>query len=221
LKSNTRSTRGIEIVLLDDHPIVLGGIEALLSLENDMRVVASCQDANSAIEAVRARQPDILLLDLQMPGMNGFDVLRQVQTIKARSRSILYVSVASERDIARAMKLGARGVVSKDLPTKFLVRAIRAVHAGDVWIEKVIAERTLHTLLAPDQSSAVEALSDREVEVIRLVGEGLHYGEIATRLGISEATVKVHLHHVYEKLALSGRHELIPWMYRNRLLPLP
>jgi two-component system nitrate/nitrite response regulator NarL len=209
----------IEIVLLDDHPIVINGIEALLALETDMRVVASCSDARAAIDAVKARKPDILLLDLQMPGLNGFDVLRQLHPMRLPTRSIVYVGVASERDITRAMKLGARGVVSKDLPTKFLVKAIRTVFGGDVWVEKNIAERTLHTLLSPDQNAALGALSERELEVIRLVGEGLPYTQIAARLGITEATVKVHLHHVYEKLELSGRHELIPWMYRNRLLP--
>jgi two-component system nitrate/nitrite response regulator NarL len=200
---------------------VLNGIEALLALESDIRVVASCGDARAALDAVRAKKPDILLLDLQMPGLNGFDVLRQLHPLKLQTRSIVYVGVASERDITRAMKLGARGVVSKDLPTRFLVKAIRTVFAGDVWVEKNIAERTLHTLLSPDQTAAITALSERELEVIRLVGEGLQYAQIAGRLGISEATVKVHLHHVYEKLEISGRHELIPWMYRNRLLPAP
>jgi DNA-binding NarL/FixJ family response regulator len=201
----------IRVVIVDDHPIVLQGLQALFERQADIDVGAACSDGSAALDAVRVLHPDVLVMDLKMPGRNGLDLLRTVAAEQPGCRCVLLTATISHEDVCEAIKLGARGVVLKDSPPDSLVTCIRRVYAGDQWIDQDTATRAFRSVL--DRESAehliAEALTPRELEIVRMVAQGLRNKAIAERLGISEGTVKVHLHNIYDKLGVDGRMELL------------
>jgi DNA-binding NarL/FixJ family response regulator len=200
----------IRVVLADDHAIVLEGLRALLEAEPDLEVVACCADGAAALRALREHRPDVLVLDLRMPRLDGVEVARQAARDGLETRLILLSGDVAEEDVLEAVRLGVRGVVPKETAFGELARCIRAVHAGEQHLEGGLAARALERLLARKTArrGAAGALSERELELVRLASRGLRNKEIAARLGITEGTVKVHLHRVYDKLGLKGRVEL-------------
>jgi len=209
----------IRLVLADDHPIVLDGLAQLFASEPDCEVVARASDGVEALAAVRKHRPDILVLDLRMPHMDGVAVLRELRQEALPTRVVVLTAVDSG-GLLEAIRLGVRGVVLKDMATKLLVRAVREVHAGGKWIEKGIATRAMGTLL--DREVAVEeighTLTARELEVARLTAKGHSNKVVAELLSITEGTVKLHLHHVYEKLGVDGRMALVRYLQSRGLL---
>jgi len=209
----------IRIVLADDHPIVLEGLAQLFATEPGFEVVARATDGDEALAAVRSHRPDILILDLRMPGRNGLEVLRELRR-EAIPTHVVVLTAAESGDLLEAIRLGVQGVVLKDMATKLLVRAVREVHAGGKWIEKDAATRALDTLL--EREAAVEGFGDtltpREVEVARLTAKGHANKVVAEKLAITEGTVKLHLHHIYEKLKLDGRMALARYLQSRGLL---
>ena len=200
----------IGLVLADDHPIVLDGLEHLFRLEKDFKVLARCRDGEETLQAVRKHHPGVLILDLRMPGKGGLAVLREVKREKPPTRVVLLTAEMGEAEALEAIRLGVNGVVLKEMAPKLLVQAIRKVHAGGQWLEKRSFGRALETMLRREAGARQVAgiLTPRELEIIRLVASGLHNKEIAEKLTISEGTVKIHLHHIYEKLHVDGRLEL-------------
>jgi DNA-binding NarL/FixJ family response regulator len=218
--SAPRPDAPIRVALADDHPIVLDGLEQLFRLEPDIAVVARCRSADEALRALRSEFPDVLVLDLVMPGGGGLDLLRAMGDKDRRTRIILLTAVVDDDQLLEAIRLGAQGVVLKDMAPQLLVQAIREVHAGGQWLEQGLGGRALRRLLSREKraSKAARLLSSREREIVRLVAAGLRNRSIADRLSISEGTVKVHMHNIYEKLDVNGRVELTNYARENGLI---
>jgi DNA-binding NarL/FixJ family response regulator len=210
----------IRVALADDHPIVLDGLEQLFRMEPDIEVIARCRDANEALQVVRTQVPDVLVLDLLMPGGGGLELLRAMEGQSWTTRILLLTAVVDDEQLLEAIRLGARGVVLKDMAPQLLVDALRAVHAGNEWLERGLGGRALRRLLSREKRSheAARLLSSREREIVRLAAAGLRNRAIADRLAISEGTVKVHMHNIYEKLDVNGRIELTHYARDNGLL---
>ncbi len=201
----------IRVVLVDDHPIVLQGLQHLFERYDDFSVVACCADADSAVAAVRSHKPDVLVLDLRMPGPNGLDVLRTLFNEQIPCRSVLLTAAISDEQVLEAVKLGAAGLVLKESAPEALLECVRKVHAGEQWIDRDAVTRALSTVLDREaaEKEASHTLTPREIEIVRMVAQGLRNRVIAERLSISEGTVKVHLHNIYEKFGVDGRLELL------------
>lgn len=210
MTSAAGSTPGIRLVVVDDHPIVLEGLERLFRLEGDLEIVARCVNAREALEAVRLHQPDIVLLDLRLPGGSGLDVLEQIRREGLPTRAVLLAGSVNQDELMEALRLGARGVVLKEMAPELLIRCLRTVHAGGRWLEDDFLSRAIEGILDKDGVARPGrlALSGREMEIVRLAATGHHNREIAETLHITEGTVKVHLHNIYEKLGVEGRVEL-------------
>ena len=197
----------ITLAIADDHPIVLSGLENLLRLEKDFKVVAQCQTGEETLQAVRKNQPDILVLDIRMPGKNGLDVLRQIRKEGLRTRVIFLTAALDEEQALEAIRLGICGVVLKEMAPKLLIQCIRKVHAGGQWLERSSFGNALETVIRREAGAREigGTLTPREIEIVRLLAGGLRNKEIGKRLFISEGTVKIHLHHIFEKLKLNSR----------------
>jgi DNA-binding NarL/FixJ family response regulator len=199
------------LVLSDNHPLVLHGMQQLLSREPDFQVLALCADGEEALAAVKRHQPDVLVLNLRMPRKDGIAVLRELGSEHRSTSVVLQTAVLSEDEMLEAMRLGVKGIVLKEIPPSLLVRCIRKVHAGGTWLENTSVRQALYRMLRAESATRElsQMLTPREVEIVRLVITGLRNGEIAARVCVSEATVKTHLHHIYEKLSVRGRFELL------------
>lgn len=200
----------IRIALADDHPIVLDRLEQLFRVDPDFLVVARCRDGQQTLQAVREHVPDVLVLDIRMPGLDGLGVLRALVERRSRTRTVLLTAALNDEELIEAVRLDARGVVLKDMAPQLLLEAVRAVHSGKDWLEAGLGGRVLRRLLdGEERTGAVRRLlTPRELEIVRLVADGLRNRSIGDRLCISEGTVKIHLHNIYEKLGLGGRVEL-------------
>jgi DNA-binding NarL/FixJ family response regulator len=211
----------IRVALADDHPIVLDGLESLFKLESDIQVVARCVNGDETLQAVRRHRPEVLILDLNMPRKNGLEVLRELHREKAPTRVVLLAATLEDDELLEALRLGARGMVLKELAPQLLVECVRKVHAGEQWLEKQLAGRALEALLrreAAHDGQRDSGLTPRELDIVRLVANGLSSAEAAKRLGISEGTVKIHLHKVYKKLKVQSRVELVLYAQSRRLV---
>lgn len=209
----------IRIVIADDHPVVLKGLSQLCGEEEDFDVVAECTDGIEAIAAVRGKHPDVLVLDLKMPRKNGLDVLRDIFADESRPAIVLLTASLSDAEVLQAMRLGVRGVFLKEMPPALLIQCIRKVHAGGQWLEKESVGRALDRMLKQEEASQKvrDALTQREMEVLKLVVSGLANADIAGKLGVGEGTVKTHLHTIYDKLGVRGRVQLMLYARENGL----
>ena len=183
----------LRLVVVDDHPIVRDGLAGIFALEEDIDVVGQAGSGPEALAVVAERDPDLVLMDLRMPGGDGFAAIRQLRERGGRPRILVLTTYDTERDIRRAMAAGADGYLLKDLPRDQLVAAVRELMNG--------SPRTHIDVPHGSQLS----LTDRETEVLALVADGLTNRAVARKLGISEATVKTHLAHVYTKLGVLDR----------------
>jgi DNA-binding NarL/FixJ family response regulator len=201
----------IRVVLVDDHPIVLQGLQHFFERHDGFAVVACCPDADGAVAAVRSHKPDVLVLDLRMQGPSGLDVLRTLFNEQIPCRTVLLTAAISDTQVVEAIKLGAAGVVLKESAPEALLECVRKVHAGEQWIDHDTATRAVSTVLEREaaEKEAAHTLTPREIEIVRMVAQGLRNRAIAERLSISEGTVKVHLHNIYEKFGVDGRLELL------------
>ena len=209
----------IRTAIADDHPLVLDGLEQLFRVEPDIAVVARCCDADETLRAVRTHTPDVLVLDLLMPGGGGLELLRALSHDNARTRVVLLTAVIDDDQLLEAIRLGVHGIVLKDMAPQLLVKAIREIHRGAQWLEQGLGSRAVRRLLAREQraSQSASLLSPREREIVRMVAGGLRDRAIAEKLGIGEGTVKVHVHNIYEKLDVNGRIELLLYARENGL----
>jgi DNA-binding NarL/FixJ family response regulator len=210
----------IRLVVADDHPFILVALNTLFQVEGDIQVLAHCRNGTEALQAVRQHQPDILILDLQMPGKNGLAVLRELQQEKLPTRVVLLTAALDEDEVLEAIRLGVRGVMLKEMAPQLLLQCIRQVHAGEAWLERRSVSRALDKLLRREAATrqVTAVLSPRELEVVRLVSDGLRNKEIAVQLSVSEGTVKIHLHHIYEKLQVGSRLELLLYVQKQGLV---
>lgn len=210
----------ISLVLADDHPIVLEGLVQLFRLEPDFRVVARCTNGDETLAAVRRHRPDILVLDVRMPGKDGLEILREVARERLPTRVVLLTAVLDEGGVVEAIRLGAWGLVLKEMAPATLVQCVREVHAGERSLDNRSVVRALEKIARREAGVArVSGLvTPRELEIIRMIAHGLRNKEIAARLSISEGTVKIHLHNVYEKLQLDGRLALLLYAREHALV---
>jgi DNA-binding NarL/FixJ family response regulator len=201
----------IRVVLVDDHPIVLHGLQQLFERQPDLEVVCCCPDGRTALEAVRTYHPDVLVLDLRMPDQSGLDVLRTLSRERLACRAVLLTAAVRDDEVVEAMKLGAMGLVLKESTPEALMDCVRRVHRGEQWIEREAVTRAFRTVLNRESGAreAAETLTPRELDIVRMIAQGLRNRVIAERLSITEGTVKVHLHNIYEKLGVDGRLELV------------
>lgn len=210
----------IRIAIADDHPLVLEALRDLLASEDDMEVVAACGDGEGALEAVRRLTPDILLLDLSMPKLDGIAVLEKLGIEGRKTNVVVFTGTMDEKRALDCLRLGVSGVVLKEAPSEQLLQALRKVAAGEVWLEKQSYSQAMSLLLRQQNTNRRLAalLTPREMEILLLAAHGMRNREIAQELTITEGTVKMHLHHVFEKLGLQGRAGLIRYAHQNGLI---
>lgn len=206
----------IRLVVADDHRIVLDGLEQVLRLEPDFDIVQRAVSGEAAVRAVVSHAPDVLLLDLAMPHMSGLDVMRELQRQGVTTRVVLLTAQIDAVALDEALRLGASAVILKETESRLLVECIRAVHAGEEWRDPSRLQPTDGTA-GPSEGDAAGRLTAREREIVRMAAGGLRNREIAERLFITEGTVKLHLHNIYQKLDVNGRPELIRFATRAGL----
>jgi len=200
----------ISLVLADDHPIVLDGLENLFRQEGDFTVVGRCVNGEEALRAVREYRPDVLILDIRMFRMDGLAVLREMKKEGLSTRVVLLTVALDEDQVVEAIRLGVSGAVLKEMAPRLLVQCVRKVHAGGQWLERQSFGRAMERMLRREAGAREIAgvLTPREIEIVRMAATGLRNKQIAEKLFISEGTAKIHLHNIYEKLGLSDRLEL-------------
>ena len=219
-KGKVKEGKKIRIVIADDHPIFRDGLKKLLSLEADLQVVGEAQNGEQAIELVEKLQPDILLLDLKMPGINGVVALEQLQNKLKGTRVIVLTATEEEQEIVQVMRLGTAGVVRKQTATEMLIKSIRSVASGEIWLDSRMTAAVMKTFsepLAPQAPTPKSLLSGREREIVVLVAQGYRNKEIAEKMFISEQTVKNHLHNIFDKLGVSDRLELALYAIHKKI----
>ncbi len=203
----------IRVLSVDDHPLLRQGIAAIINSQPDMLLVAEASSGSEGIQKFRAHQPDVTLMDLRLPDMSGIDTMIAIRTEFPDARVIMLTTFEGDVEVQRALEAGARGYMLKSMPPKELVEVIRQVHAGK---KRVPAE--LAAQLAEHLSD--EALTEREVDVLRHVAGGNRNRDIAERLFISEETVKVHVKHIMEKLGANDRTQAVAIAVRRGIIQL-
>jgi DNA-binding NarL/FixJ family response regulator len=191
----------IRIVIADDHPIFRAGLQGLLSAQEDFQVVGEAANGKEAVAVVRHASPDVLLVDLQMPELDGVSAIREIRGIAPETRILVLTTYDSDGDILRAVEAGATGYLLKDTPREELFKAIRATAQGDSVLSPSVASKLIGRARGPVERS----LSAREIEVLTLVARGVSNKIIGKDLRISEATVKTHLLHIFAKLGVDDR----------------
>jgi DNA-binding NarL/FixJ family response regulator len=196
----------LRILLVDDHPLVLDGLENLFRNEEGFEVVARCVNGREALTAARIHHPDVIILDLRMADMGGLEVLRRLAEERLATRTVVLTAGMREREMLEAVRLGALGVVLKESAPGLLVDCVRRVARGERYLQPRFLERALEQ---SETNPPETPLTPRELDLVRMVPEGLRNKQIAERLSITEGTVKVHLHNIYDKLGLDGRLALL------------
>jgi DNA-binding NarL/FixJ family response regulator len=197
----------ITIVVADDHPIVLHGLADVLRSNPDMNVVAACGDGATALEAIRKCSPNVAVIDVSMPGLSGLDVLASITADGLATKVVILTATATDGQLLRAIAGGARGVILKEEALTELVQCVRAVAEGRPWLPSALVnaalERETGRRLASEHLT--RSLTTRERQIILLIAEGLSNKAVGRRLDLSEGTVKIHLHNIYQKLHVSNR----------------
>jgi DNA-binding NarL/FixJ family response regulator len=211
--SARRAQTRVRIVIVDDHPITLAGLHSLLSGERDFAVVARCIDANEAVRAVQTYEPDIIILDQDMPVIDGVEILKQLRT-SGNETPVVLLATGNNGKLTEALSYDVEGVVFKHSDPKHLIRCLREVHAGRRWLDSNTAT---HVNLPVGGPVLDDTLTRRQIEVARAAVSGLSNKELAHRLGVSEGTIKNHLHAIYERLQLDGRLALLLYLKEKAL----
>ena len=214
----------IRVLMADDHVIFRDGLRKLLESEDDIKIVGEASNGNECVHMLTKLKPDILLLDLRMPGKDGLAVLEETGLDSLSTRIIVLTAAEDERDAVRAMRLGARGIVLKQSASDLLVKSIHRVHSGEICLDnRIMAEVMKAFAQSSDSGPRRERrekplLSYREKEVVQLVAQGYRNKEVGEKLFISEQTVKNHLHNIFDKLGVSDRLELALYAIHHRMI---
>lgn len=203
----------IRVLVVDDHPVLRDGVAAVLENQSDMTMVGEARDGSEAIERYRALRPDVTLMDLQMPGMNGVDAIVAIRAEHPGARIIVLTTYAGDVQAVRALKAGATGYLLKSSLRTELIEAIHNVHRGQRHVHRDIADEiALHVV--------DEALTEREISVLRLVSVGKANKQVASELGLSEETVKGHLKSIFSKLDVADRTHAVTVAARRGIIEL-
>ncbi len=206
----------IGVLIVDDHPVVREGLRSFLQLQEDMEVVGEAADGVEALEKVGELVPDVVLIDLVMPRMDGITTIRQIGAISPSSRILVLTSFSEDEKVFPAIKAGAHGYLMKDIKPTELAKSIRSVYRGEPSLHPEIA-RKLMDQLAKGEGDAEERLTARETEVLLLIARGYSNKEIAAALQVSEKTVKTHVSNILQKLHLSDRTQAALYAVRQRI----
>ncbi len=206
------------ILLIDDHPMLRNGVKQLISLEPTLRVIGEADDGATGIKIAEEYDPDLILLDLNMPGMNGFETLDKLRKLELSGRIILFTVSNFSEDLINALKRGADGYLLKDMEPEKLITALTEAASG-----KMVVSPTLTAVLAeslrnnrPNNDNHLSALTPRESDILELISQGLSNKMIANKLHITESTVKVHVKHLLKKLNLKSRVEAAIWVLQQK-----
>jgi DNA-binding NarL/FixJ family response regulator len=211
--------RTIKVVLIDDHDLVRAGLEQLLGATPDITVVATGSDGSFAVDLVDAHSPDVVLMDLSMPGVDGIEATRRVHAVSPDTRIVILTSFSERGRILEAIDAGALGYLLKDADADEIVRGVRAAHEGGSPLDPRVAVTLVQQRRATD--NAADSLTPREREVLDCVAEGLPNKLIARRLGIAERTVKAHLTRVFSVLGVTDRTQAALWAREHGLSAVP
>jgi two-component system NarL family response regulator len=210
---SSTTTVKIQIMVADDHPIVRARIVANLQRHRDLNVIAEANDGAEALALIKQHRPDIILLDLRMPQMNGLEVLMALNELQLQTKPIVMTTFENEEDVQRLMKARARAYLLKDCPQQILVDAIRRVYGGEVYLPPQIAQKLVDRMQKPQ-------LSPRELEVLKTVAVGKSNKEIGVQLFISEGTVKTHIESLPDKLGTTNRMSAVKAAVRRGLVQM-
>ena len=211
----------ITVMIVDDHVLLREGLKQILELEDDIEVVAQAGDGEEAIEKAQEYNPDVMLLDINMPKINGIETLRRLKDLGINSKTIMLTIHEDREYLFETMKIGANGYVLKDSDADGLIKAIRDVNHGKTYIQPSIASILVEELNENDKIDGdyakIESLTKREYEVLTLVAGGLNNKEIANKLFISEKTVKNHVSNIFKKLEVNDRIQAAIFAFKNNI----
>jgi two-component system nitrate/nitrite response regulator NarL len=196
--------RCISVLIADRYPVVVQGLRKVLGTQHNFKIVACCSDGTSCIEAIRNLRPDIAILDISMPGLTGLEILSIVKSEGFCTRVVFFAASVEDCELVMSAAAGAYGVILKDAALEILVKSLQQVADGQRLLPLPSSDQASREQSAVTED-ALTVLTDRENQIMRLVSEGLSNKEIGRRLKISDGTIKVHLHHIYQKLEISNR----------------
>lgn len=220
----TETTTAVRILIADDHPVFRYGLRTLLESESNLTVVGEAVDGSEVVKLIGETKPDILLLDLAMPRLTGIEVLREMASSHGSVRTIVLTAAIENRQIIEALQLGARGILLKDAAIQLVTKCIESVMAGSYWVgHETVTNlieylRTLNGGKEPKKSPKFNEFTPRERQIISAIVIGCTNKEIASRLTLSEDTVKHHLSHIFAKSGVSNRLELAIWAMNQGFL---
>ena len=218
------SASKIRIVIADDHKVVREGTRELLQKENDLEVVGEAGDGEEAVELVKRFKPDVVIMDIAMPGVNGIEATKQIKAFYPRVAVLILTAYEYDQYVFALLEAGAAGYLLKDVRGQEVIEAVRAVHAGESVLHPVVARKALDHFVHPEdkreESPKAQTLTDREVEVLRLAAQGHGNKEIAAELDLSVRTIQAHLGNIFNKLKVGSRTEAVIVGLKNGLLSL-
>jgi len=213
----------IKVLLVDDQAMVRAGIHMILEAENDIRVVGEAEDGEKAVYSTHKLKPDVVLMDIQMPLMNGLDATRQImQTSGNTSRVLILTTFERDDYVFEALRAGASGFILKNAPPEDLIEAVRVVADGNALLAPSVTRRIIHEFAQrtprKDLKEKLSSLTEREIEVMRLIAKGKTNAEIAADLFVGETTVKTHISNLFTKLDLRDRVQAVVYAYESGLI---
>jgi len=206
--------RPIRVLIVDDHPIVRDGLQGILAAHHDFEVVGQAANGAEAVRQTQALRADVVLMDLRMPEMGGVEAIKLLRTRSPETHILVLTTYDTDAEVLSALEAGATGYLLKDAPREDLIRAVKAAHRGESALSPAVASRLVDRV----RGSEAGALSPRELEIIKLIADGANNREAAAKLFISEATIKTHLIHIFEKLGVRDRAAAVAEAYRRRLI---
>ncbi len=205
----------IKVMLADDHPIVRAGIKNELAQAPDIDVVGEAADGDEALRLARDLQPDVLVLDINMPGQKAVRVIRELQAQTTRPHILILTAYSDVENVVGMLKAGATGYLLKDEPPSVIADGVRAVAQGQTWLSAAVAASLVGQAAGEQPLAENESLSEREMQVLRLVAQGCSNAQIAAALAISEGTVKNHVTRLYDHLGVHSRAEAVVWAWQH------
>lgn len=216
--------RPIRVLIADDHPLIVEGLKLILA-KKGMEVIGVAMTGRQAVDKTLAMEPDVLLLDIRMPGMDGLEALASIKAARPRTSVLVLTSFGNPEYLARAVTLGAAGFLSKSVEAEKISQAIKAVAEGETVVERELLQSALRALVRETRATAEGAeseipdLTPQEIRILALVAEGMDNSAIAERLCLSRNTIKSHAHNIFTKLGVSDRTQAAVWAIRHGLVP--